>query len=295
MSQALAKVSNQQIQQADATPQRAVSTLSREDLVFFANMIETAQLVPVEKNVAPAVSKARVMAKIVAGAVYGFDPITSQNNLSVLYNRIGLNAQGLAQLLHRSGRYTTRQEYLNNDGCKLSVLKKNDKGEWTVIGHVEFTRAMAERAGLTQKNENYSRFGPDMFFAKCITRVVKRFAPDVLDGDTVVYDLAKKEVQQLPAQPVEAPAQTSDVYSDPVATDIRDQPIEDDSEAEFTEVEPIDRSESIRADLETAANDLIKSLTNGDAVAVKRLLKGRQISNMTDDELVAALEEWGNA
>lgn len=176
--------------------------MDRANLSFLSTMIEAAGLVPLEKNVRPEVAKARVMAKIVGGASYGFDPIQSQENLHIINGKITLSARGMSQLLHRGGRYQTKQIYLNETGCKLEVYKNADS-KWHLLGFVEWTLKDAERAGLTDgpNAHMWRKYPADMSFARCISRVIKRFAPEVLDGQAIQYDLAKKETAPEPEQP----------------------------------------------------------------------------------------------
>lgn len=276
-------------------------TLDRDNLTFFANMIEHAGLIPVEKEpngqaMSPHKSKARVMAKIIGGTYYGFDPISAQENLHIINGRITLSAKGLGQLLHRSGDYTTRQVYLDATGCKLAVLKRNDENKYVLVGHVEFTKAMAEKAGLT-KNPNYAKFAEDMFFARCITRVVKRFAPEVLDGQAVNYDLAKKEPEPAPTPtpentpentpelPAAAETNVGDVYEDPTFTEAETLSSglnDDEIEGEFV---PVEEPENDIKTLQIAATNLLEEAKKKDAAKAKSIMKGREIEMMNADDL----------
>lgn len=301
----------------------AAVPLDRKNLEFFAGMIEHAGLIPQEKEsngqpMAISKAKARVMAKIVGGAVYRFDPIQAQENLHIINGKLTLSARGMSQLLHRSGKYTTRQVYIDQTGCKLAVLKRSEQtGEFHLIGHVEFTKEMAEKAGLT-KNPNYQKFAADMFFARCITRVVKRFAPEVLDGQSVSYDLARRETseptpapQQIPAQSVAVEAPTPQYDVGDVVEDIAYVETEtlaeafanDEQEGEFVPVEESAAPDNEEADnsspdelttrftndvtslLRLAAENRIAEMTGGDEKEVKKLLKGRQLDMMSADAL----------
>ncbi len=270
-------------------------TLDRDNLQFFANMIEAAGLLPQEKengrDMPPVKLKARVMAKIVGGQVYGFDPIQSQENLHIIGGKITLSARGLSQLLHRSGKYSTRIERLDQSGCKLAVLERNSQGEQKLIGHVEFTKEMAEKAKLTG-NQNYQKFAEDMYFARCISRVVKRFAPEVLDGQAVQYDLAKREPEVVTAAPTAPPQlsepaaekQVGETYEDAEYSGIADSLQAEEIEGEFTPAEADESTEALRK----AAHEAIARVSPEEA---KKLLKGRQIDMMETDALQVLLGE----
>lgn len=180
----------EQIRNTSVVP---VASITRSELTFFADMIEAADLIPFDRNTPKAVQKYRVMAKIVAGAAHGFDPISSQENLHVIQGRCVLSARGMAIKLRRTGQYDTRIAKLDDDGCKLEVLEKNAEGKFILKGHVEFTKAHADKAGLLKSNASmYDKWGQDMFYANAIKRVCRRFAPETLDTDPLNYRLSRE-------------------------------------------------------------------------------------------------------
>ena len=197
--------------------------LDRDSLQFYASMITMANLVPVENNVPAEVSKSRVMAKIVSGASYGFDPILAQSCYDVLFNRLVLNAHAMEILFRDSGEYDSRIIDLNDDTCRVDVLQRVD-GTWDVarnqyvggkfvkVGMVEFTYEMAVAAKLPTKNANWAAFRQDMLYSKVMKRVVKRYNPTCLRPRTLLGNYFAKAHQPLaPVAPVEdtpaAPAQ----------------------------------------------------------------------------------------
>lgn len=313
VKQMSAEAPNQSLQQ--------FPVLDRENLTFFANMIEAADLVPQEKvngQVMPkAVLKARVMAKIVGGAAHGFDAINSQLNMDIIQGRMGPNARGIGILIGRSGRYTTRIEYLNDEGCKLRVLeRKSPDAEWVTKGFVEFTKEMAAKAELLTKNGSmYKKFGPDMYYARCITRVAKRFAPECLDTVPTVFRLAK---QPEPAQAIAEPPtrqieensspSTGEPYADPVYSYSDDDemegefiPADDDQGAVTTAevVEPdgeiIEAENDARFTLESLQADTNARLEEFDAAKRKTILKGRVVELLSLNQLEKLNEDISEA
>ncbi|HEY8560479.1 MAG TPA: hypothetical protein VIL74_08885 [Pyrinomonadaceae bacterium] len=306
MTQALQVRGAQSLAHNQQAQAQIAPALTREDLSFFANMIEAAGLIPQERDAPPAKAKARVMAKIVGGQVYGFDPIQAQENLHIINGKITLSARGMAQLLHRSGKYATRVERLDKDGCKLAVLERNEDGKLMLVGHVEFTRQMADAAGLFKSNPTWQKYAEDMYFARCISRVVKRFAPEVLDGQAIHYDLAKKEpepVAPAPADNVRSIAQgaaaphtetaVGEVYEDKpyqeysgMAEAFADAEIEGEFVPAETASTPTDDQTDSPETLEALRKAAREALNNiGDAAELKKILKGRQIDMMSGDEL----------
>lgn len=192
----------EQIRNTSVVP---VASITRSELTFFADMIEAADLIPADRNTPKAVQKYRVMAKIVAGAAHGFDPISSQENLHVIQGRCVLSARGMAIKLRRTGQYDTRIVKLDDEGCKLEVLEKNTEGKFILKGHVEFTKKHADAAGLLKSNATmYDKWGQDMFYANAIKRVCRRFAPETLDTEPLNYRLSKEAaaVDQMATAPV---------------------------------------------------------------------------------------------
>lgn len=194
------------------------AVLTRADLAFYADMIDAAVLIPREKDVSPAVAKYRVMAKIVAGHSYGFDPIAAQENFHVIKGRMVLSARGYSVLINRSGRYATRVEQLDDQGCRLLVLERErPDSPWRKLGTVSYMREDALRAGkLKDKpaagdDDNWARYTPDMFFARAITRVARRFCPNILDVRFNSVPGSNEDPGQDPA-----PASSSDVFEDPI-------------------------------------------------------------------------------
>lgn len=180
--------------------------LSRSELMFFADMIEAAQLIPYDKNVSKEVQKFRVMAKIVAGLGHQFDPISSQENLHVIQGRTVLSARGMAVKLSRTGRFTTRIEKLDKEGCTLVVLELNGTSNWEIIGRVSFNRTHAEKAGLLTSNKAmYDKWEEDMYYSNAMKRAVRRYAPQALDTIPVIYRLSKESAQAAPSPMAEMP------------------------------------------------------------------------------------------
>lgn len=284
-SQELKKAANTQLTVSSAI-------LDRDNLQFFANMIEAADLIPKGNGESLQVRKSRVMAKICGGVPHGFDPISSQQNLDIIDGRIVLNARGIEVKIARTGRYSTRIESLDDKGCKLTVLEKNAEGKWLAIGTVEFTEDMAKKAGLADR-AMYKKYGPDMYFARAITRVAKRFVPEALDTSAVAYDLAKREPveEKQPEQIAETPEVEAvqpeakeyidNEYSGP--TDFVDSTIHTEPpDTDEPEITPLER---LQANVSALLDELEPRLRK-DIIAGKPL-----VADMSEDELNALLAE----
>ncbi len=95
---------------------------------------------------------------------------------------------------HRDGEQCT--------GCTLWPSRLQTDGSWKPImdrekgqmvpAHVTFTRPDAERAGLL-KNDTYKNYADDMYFWRCIARLRRRYATNVLCGV-----MTRDEAQEIP-------------------------------------------------------------------------------------------------
>ncbi len=294
-----------------------VVPLDRETLSFYGNMIQAANLVPPENGVSQEVAKYRVMAKIVAGVSYGFDPVLSQQCFDVLFNRMGMNAHGMEILFRDSGEYDTRIKQLDDAACVVTVLKQeggtwNDArgrfegGKWVVIGDVKFTYEMAKQAGLDKKNALWQGgYRQDMLYSKVMKRVTKRFNPTCLRPRTLLGNyFAKQAPAQIETASVPTPPQLTAEGGDlPKIQDTQEwvDPTyagggdDDGAEAviEFagpqgepnTATAPAPEPTKL-ADIQTLLD--LKMNTPGD---VQKFLKGRDLASADDATLTAILEE----
>lgn len=185
-----------------------VVPLDRENLTFFANMIKNSGLVPSVKEVSADVSFNRVMAKIVAGTSYGFDPILAQSCFDVMFDQLGLNAKGQGILFKESGEYDLRIDSHDEKHCQVTVFRlRLDRTKWEPVGEVRFDEDMARAAGLLGK-DLWKKYPRDMYFARVMTRVVKRFNPGCLRPKLILGNHFAKESQptfNAPLPPPPAP------------------------------------------------------------------------------------------
>ena len=190
--------------------------LDEGTLRFFAQMIEKANLVPYDAHMNEEAQRARVMAKIVGGSAHGFDPISSQTFLHVVNNRLELSASGISCKIKESGVFDYRIDKLDDDGCQLTALvlvEKDGARVWVALPPpVAFTREMADSIEVYDGSDlkklgdkqTYKAWGPDMFFARCATRLAKRFFPQVLRGSAwsnPAADFAPVVQPEHPSQP----------------------------------------------------------------------------------------------
>jgi hypothetical protein len=136
--------------------------------------------------------------KIMAGRELGVSSIVALHSIFVIKNRIAYSGGLIAALLHKSG-FTWSFVQHNEDGCVLAVFRNgkpmmdrwlDDEGQWRERQvRLSFTRADADRARLTEKQGEkkdqpsmYDKYPLDMTFNRCITRLQRRYAPEVSHG-----------------------------------------------------------------------------------------------------------------
>ncbi len=287
----------------------SVVPLDRENLTFFANMIKAAGLIPEVNGVSREMSFNRVMAKIVAGTAYGFDPMLAQTCFDVAFNVVSPNAKGQGVLFRQSGEFDLRIVRHDDKGCKVIVLRLIDE-KWKEIGVVEFNEAMAKSAGLLNK-DIWKKYPMDMYYARVITRVVKRFNPSCLIPRLVLGNHFAKESQPTyvpPAQAeaaqlapaIEEAAETHEVegddHEDPEYAGPPPGGYEgEESDAEVDgEVVIISEPESEEVTAESVET-LLGMKFEGDEGLIKKFLNGRTLNSMDLKQLTLLRDEIAKA
>lgn len=121
----------------------------------------------------------QAVVKILMGREFGIGAMTAIRGIHIVEGKPELSAGLMAGLLRVEG-YNWTIITLNDTGCTLDF-----RHGATVLGRVSFTAEDAKTAGLGGK-DNYRKYGEDMYFARCISRGARRFAPEVLMGNAYV-------------------------------------------------------------------------------------------------------------
>jgi hypothetical protein len=127
------------------------------------------------------ISEAQAGVKIAAGAELGIGPVQSIQYIHVIPGGAGgvkvcLAAGLIGALIKRSPRYDYQIEQSDTKLCRLTALVDGKP-----IGQCEWTMSDAVEAGLAGK-DNWINYPKDMLFARCTTRLARRFFPDVFGG-----------------------------------------------------------------------------------------------------------------
>lgn len=137
----------------------------------------------------------------------------------------GMRARLMHALILRAGHEVVVTHH-DDRICRM-LLKRGDgiRG-----GGAQWTMAEAQRAGLTDKNGGvWIKYGGDMLWARCLSRLARRYCPDVIMGFYVA-----DELDDIPTDDLD-PAETSAV------TDLDGNPeVAPDVEAFLEDLDPTD-------------------------------------------------------
>jgi hypothetical protein len=121
-------------------------------------------------------SPAQLEARIWIGLALGIDPGTACSNINFSRGKATFSAALQASLLARSAKYDYAVIEASEVKCSIQFIC-NAKHHGIAI----FTIDEAKRAGLTSKSV-WQAYPSDLLFARCLTRGIRRFAPDLLAG-----------------------------------------------------------------------------------------------------------------
>jgi len=175
---------------------------------------------------------ATALLKIELGRTMGYEAADSMSIVHLIKGRVSIAAKALAARLRREGYDWTFVVHTDQE-CEVLVMKdgnyimevaKDDKGKpkyQEVIGEdkqvrkmpvltaasVRFTVEQAKTAGLTKDGSGWTKYPADMLWARVITRIVNRYAPEIMHGVNVITteearDLAADSGPQRPNLPI---------------------------------------------------------------------------------------------
>ncbi|MGL5880415.1 MAG: hypothetical protein ACRC2V_21930 [Xenococcaceae cyanobacterium] len=167
---------------------KAFALASIQDLEKIASLLFSSGLCPSVKSVAQAATI------ILAGHELGLQPFAALSNLQIITGKVCLSANFISQLIKGHPFYDYRILRCDNEGCEVEIRQKEDD-KWEVLGISSFYVEDAERAGLLVKDgagnikkDNWRQYPADMYFARAISRGMRRFCPDVAQG-LAIYEI----------------------------------------------------------------------------------------------------------
>lgn len=165
-----------------------------------------------KQNLSPQQRIAQAMVKIQLGEACGMTPVEAMQSIYLVKGRPTLDAQIRAARMKRAG-YDWVFVQLNDKGCTLIPCHKNQPVTTLKNGRqircfvdengeparVSFTEADARLAGLlpAKDDSSWKKYPVDLFFARAITRMQRRYASEVLNGAQVL-DPSETDLMVLP-------------------------------------------------------------------------------------------------
>lgn len=132
---------------------------------------------------------AQAVTKIMIGKELGIPPSASVMGINIQNGRVGFSAELIAALLKK---HAYSWKFVQHDAARCEIAcYHNGKAITHEDGspaRVAWTIEDAKRAGLTEPRgaskemSVYERYPEDMLFWRCITRFMRRFAPEVTKG-----------------------------------------------------------------------------------------------------------------
>jgi hypothetical protein len=160
----------------------------------------------------------QIFTKVMIGKSLGFGIYESIANVKVIKGNVVLAATIMAAQIRRSGKYDYKIVKHTDTECTLAFWRMNEDGSKEDLGTSSFAEKDARKAGLIE-NDNYQKFGSDMYFARAMSRGAKHHTPDVfgcpvyvpgeLEDDDAPAGTAKNRVALPAAQPPALPAPQS--------------------------------------------------------------------------------------
>lgn len=143
----------------------------------------------------------QAMAIVEHGRSMGLDAWESIGALQLVQGNPTVKANKLRALIEK--RHPGKMAVIKSDSsaCVIRVAQDDPVSGETIPVDVSFTIEDAREAGLTSgKNPNWKKYPADMLFARCITRVEKRFLP-IGSGAVWVAELVDDHAKQNAKQP----------------------------------------------------------------------------------------------
>ncbi len=213
------------------------------------NMLEFAEALYKSGMFPQARSPYGVLAIIEYGRELGIPPVVALQNMAEIQGRICISAQLLLALALQKG--VSYRIIESSDRCCKIEFRKGDRVYVSV-----FTIEEAERIGLTRR-ESWKHYPSDMLFARCVSRGIKRIAPDVglgittleeMEGVSEEVEISEVAIPEVP-EAIEAPKDEPKIDEKLMETLKKlNIPVEEVAEAlgkELTEITPKERKRLI--------------------------------------------------
>lgn len=145
----------------------------------------------------------QAIVKIQAGIELGLPPVYSMQNINMIRGKLVGNANLLALLVKKSGRYNYRIIEHTEQICSIEFFEI-ENGKAVSVGKSTFSMDDAKRANLVKPDSGWVKYPRAMLFSRAISQGARLYCPDAIGG--VYTDEEMKSIsvstQELPIEPV---------------------------------------------------------------------------------------------
>lgn len=106
-------------------------------------------------------------------------PLTAANTgLYIVNKKLAVQSNIIAAKFRQHPDYDYKIKRLDNEGCEIEILRRNDDGKFEVEGISKFDKEDAKTASLLSK-EAWKNYPRNLYFGRCISNGQKWYAPDL--------------------------------------------------------------------------------------------------------------------
>lgn len=185
-------------------------------------------------------SAAQAVAKIIKGREIGIGAMTALEKIYVVGGKTAIQAELMADMIKRSGKYNYRILTLDEKVCEIEFFE-----EGKPVGKSKFTLDDAKRAGVGG-GMNWQKYPRNMLFARALSNGGRWYCPDAIHGaytyeeigmevdatgsaitTTATYQVEGKTPEPKKAEPKKAETKTSKAVDAEVVEKSRDEILAD--------------------------------------------------------------------
>lgn len=124
------------------------------------------------------------------GIELGIPPMQALQNINLIHGKPVCNSQLLQALARRAG-VTWKIIKSDTEICSAEFKRGEE------IAVVSFSLEEARKAGLIKQGGGWEKYPADLLFARCMTRGIRRIAPDIILGMYTVDELSEGKYQNI--------------------------------------------------------------------------------------------------
>jgi len=205
---------------------------------------------------------AELVVKLMAGASWGVPPMAALTDVYVVKGKPQMSGTLLRALIRKHPGYDYKILRQDDEAAAMEFFSVAPDGSRRSEGVIEFTMAMAQRAGYTS-NPNYRKAPRNMLLARCTSDGCKAYCPDVFMGsvysegelDDHEYRGAVPHPQPAPGEAAPANPKLNGAVIEPAPAEVSPGPsstdqVEDVVDVDFAVSQAEPRAESVSLEVD---------------------------------------------